>query len=68
MRQDNSVNPGKAKKIAELHYRSRKIDQFIKWSISQKGYLKYKDLLEIQDKYKVKCYGESYSKQLPKVF
>ena len=33
---------------------NRKVDKFIKWSIEQKGYLKYKELIEYQEKYKNK--------------
>jgi hypothetical protein len=57
MRQNNRVNPQLAKKIARRKYKERQIDQFIKWSINQKGYIKYKDIVEWQDKYDIKVYG-----------
>ena len=57
MRQSNSVNPSKEKSIARARYASRQIDKFIKWSINQKGYLKYKELVEIQDRYNIKVHG-----------
>jgi len=37
-----------------MEYRNRQVDKFIKWSIEQKGYLKYKELIEYQEKYKNK--------------
>jgi len=57
MRQSNSVNTGKEKSLARAKYAGRQIDKFIKWSINQKGYLKYKELVEIQDRYNIKVYG-----------
>jgi hypothetical protein len=57
MRQNNRVNPQLAKKIARQKYSERQIDRFIKWSINQKGYVKYKDIVEWQDKYNIKAYG-----------
>lgn len=68
MRPDGRNNTLKAKKVAELHYRNRKIDQFIKWSIANKGYLKFKELVELQDNYKVKVESQSFIKELPKGF
>lgn len=57
MRQGNSNDIIKEKKIARIKYANRQIDKFIKWSINQKGYLKYKDLVEIHDQYNIKVYG-----------
>ena len=57
MRQGDSVNTGKEKSLARAKYAGRQIDKFIKWSINQKGYLKYKELVEIQDRYNIKVYG-----------
>ena len=57
MRQNNRANPQLAKKIARQKYSERQIDRFIKWSINQKGYVKYKDIVEWQDKYNIKAYG-----------
>ena len=56
MRQGNSNDIIKEKKIARIRYANRQIDKFIKWSIKQKGFLKYKDLLELYDKYNIKVY------------
>ena len=52
MRRNNKVDPGQAKRIARQKYAERQIDKFINWSINQKGYLKYKELIEYQEKYK----------------
>lgn len=57
MRQSNRVNTEQAKNIARIKYANRQIDKFIKWSISQRGCLKYKELVEIQNQYNVKVYG-----------
>ena len=57
MRQGNTINPIKEKQIARIRYANRQIDKFIKWSINQKGYLKYKDLVEIHNQYNIKVYG-----------
>jgi hypothetical protein len=57
MRQNNRVNPQLSKKLARQKYKERQIDKFVKWSINQKGYVKYKDIVEWQDKYNIKVYG-----------
>jgi hypothetical protein len=54
MRQGNSNDIIKEKKIARVKYANRQIDKFIKWSIKQKGYLKYRELVEIQNQYGIK--------------
>ena len=33
-------------------YYERQINKFINWSIEQKGYLKYRELIEYEEKYK----------------
>jgi len=53
MRQNNRVNPQLAKKIARQKYKERQIDKYIKWSIEARGYVKYKDIVEQQDKYNI---------------
>jgi hypothetical protein len=62
MRQNNTANTGKAKILARQKYAERQIDKFIKWSLNIKGKLKYKELVELQNKYDVKCYGEKYER------
>lgn len=54
MRQDNKVDSREFKVEARHRYNTRQIEKFIKWSIKNKGCLKYKDLLKIHDKYKIK--------------
>jgi hypothetical protein len=56
MRRDNTFDPGKAKKIARIKYAERKVNSYIDWSMKAKGYLKYKELVEQQDKYGIKVY------------
>tara|TARA_R100000687_G_scaffold48882_1_gene39071 strand:- start:423 stop:584 length:162 start_codon:yes stop_codon:yes gene_type:complete len=51
MRRDDQTDFRK-KDLARRKYNERQIDKFIKWSINQKGYLKYKELIEYEDKYK----------------
>lgn len=46
-----------SKHLARVKYKERKIDSFIKWSLSTRGCLKWKDLEFIHNKYNVKCYG-----------
>ena len=43
--------------LARRKYKERKIDTFIKWSLATRGYLRWKDLEFIHNKYNVKCYG-----------
>ena len=48
----NDQTDFRKKDLARRKYNERQIDKFIKWSIDQKGYLKYKELIEYQDKYR----------------
>ena len=57
MRQNRSVDPKQAKRIARQKYAERQIEKFIKWSWEVRGKIKYNELVEIQDKYNKKCYG-----------
>lgn len=57
MRQNRSVDPKQAKRIARQKYAERQIEKFIKWSWEVRGKVKYNELVEIQDKYNIKCYG-----------
>ena len=57
MRQSNRNNQEQSKKIARLKYSERQIEKWIKWSINSRGYVKYNELVEIQEKYNVICYG-----------
>ena len=55
MRKSNR-NSEKQKKLARLKYRERQIDKHIKWAVNR-GFLRWKELIEIHDKYNVKVYG-----------
>jgi len=52
MRRDDKANTWKSKELARRKYYERQINKFINWSIEQKGYLKYRELIEYQEKYK----------------
>mgnify|MGYP003625421930 FL=1 len=57
MRRDSKVNPGQAKRIARQMYAERQIAKWVKWTWDMRGRIKYKELIEQQDKYKIKVYG-----------
>ena len=57
MRQSNRDNPQLAKKVARQKYKERQIDKFIKWAAEQKGYVKYKEIVELHEQYNIKVYG-----------
>lgn len=59
MRRDSKTDPRKAKQIARQKYAERQIDKFIKWSWEIRGKVKYKELVELQDQYEIKCYGKT---------
>jgi len=56
MRRDSKNNPFEAKRIARQKYAERQIDKWCNWSWEARGKIKYKELLEIQDRYGIKCY------------
>jgi len=58
MRRDSKVNPFEAKRIARNKYAERQIDKWWKWSWEMRGKIKYKELVEQQDKYNIKAYGQ----------
>ena len=57
MRRNNQVNPKLAKQIARQKYAERQIDKWVKWTFEARGKLIYKELVELQDKLNIKCYG-----------
>jgi hypothetical protein len=57
MRQNRRTNLKENKRIARIKYGERQIDKFVKWSISKKGYVKFKDICRLQKEYNIKCYG-----------
>jgi hypothetical protein len=56
MRSGNRDNKGNAKEIARKNYAIRQIDRFTKWSIENKGYIKYKDIVDLHNKYNINIY------------
>ncbi len=56
MRRNSKIDPRKAKSIARRKYAERQIDKWCKWSWSVRGKIKYKELVEKQDYYGIKCY------------
>jgi len=57
MRRDSKINPQLSKIIARQKYAERKIDTWWKWSWETRNKVVYKELVEIQTKYGIKCYG-----------
>lgn len=57
MRYSHKTYKGSQKEIARIKYKERQIEHFIKWSIQNKGGLRWKDLIELHNKYNIKCYG-----------
>ena len=57
MRQSNRDNSQLAKKVARQKYKERQIDKFVKWAAEQKGYVKYKEIVELHEQYNIKVYG-----------
>ena len=57
MRRNNKLNPQQEKELARQKYAERQIDKWWKWSWEIKGYIKYKDLVRLQEKYNIKTYG-----------
>ena len=57
MRRDSKHNPFEAKRIARQKYAERQIDKFVKWSWDIRGRVRYKDIVKLQNEYKIECYG-----------
>ena len=51
MRRDRKLNSFEQKDVARRKYAERQLQKFIDWSVKQKGYLKYKELIEYERKY-----------------
>jgi hypothetical protein len=51
MRRNRELNPWEKKDLARRKYAERQLQKFIDWSIEQKGFLKYKELIEYERKY-----------------
>jgi len=57
MRQNGAANTKQAKIVARQKYAERQIDKFVKWSWEVRGKVLYKELVEYQNQYGIKCYG-----------
>ena len=58
MRRNSKVDTREAKRLARKMYAERQIDKWWKWSWEARGKIKYKELVEQQDKYDIKVYGK----------
>jgi len=56
MRRNRKINPKLSKIVARQNYRDRQIDKWWKWSWEQRSKIKYKELVNYQDQYKLKVY------------
>ena len=56
MRRNGKVDPRVTKQIARKKYAERQIDKWIKWRMDVKGYVLFKDLVELQEEHNIKCY------------
>lgn len=59
MSNHNPADPGKEKRIARQKYAERQIDKFVKWSWEVRSKVIYKELVELQNQYEIKCYGKN---------
>lgn len=57
MRQNYRIDSQQSKKIARIKYAERQIEKYIKWSLEARGKLMYNELVEVQEKYNIQCYG-----------
>jgi hypothetical protein len=57
MRQNSEANIRVSKAIARQKYKERQIDKYTNWAMESRGYLKWHELVAIQDKHEVKIYG-----------
>jgi hypothetical protein len=55
MQRNNTTYPGEAKRLARQKYAERQIDKWVKWSWETKGKIKFKELVEQQNKYGMIC-------------
>ena len=56
MRRNSKANTQREKEIARRKYAERQIDKWVKWRIQAKGFILYKDLVEMQNNFNIKCY------------
>ena len=57
MRYSNRNNQGDPKALARKKYAERQINKWVKWSIENRGYIKYKEIVQLHNEYNIKCYG-----------
>ena len=50
-------NPLASKHLARAKYKERKINTYIKWTTEKRGYLLWRNLITLHNKYNIKCYG-----------
>jgi len=56
MRRNNQLDPQRQKQVARQKYAERQIDNWVKWRMEVRGFILYKDLVEMQEKFNIKCY------------
>ena len=56
MRRNGKIDIRKQKQLARQKYAERQIDKWVKWRMQNKGYILYKDLVEMQNNFNIKCY------------
>jgi len=56
MRRNSKIDIRKQKQLARQKYAERQIDKWVKWRMQAKGYILYKDLIEMQNNFNIKCY------------
>ena len=57
MRRNNKANISKSKELARRKYAERQIDRWWKWSWDARNKIKFKELVELQERHGIKCYG-----------
>ena len=56
MRRNSKIDIRKQKQLARQKYAERQIDKWVKWRMQNKGDILYKDLVEMQNNFNIKCY------------
>ena len=56
MRRNSENNTRQSKEIARQKYAERQILKFVKWSWRVRGRVKYKEIVELQNKYNIKVH------------
>ena len=56
MRRNGKTDIKKQKQLARQKYAERQIDKWVKWRMQVKGFVLYKDLVEMQNEFNIKCY------------